>query len=180
VRGQKRETVALTLGSRLLEEVPVSAEALADRLAARFAETDADLRAALQGVSEEEAGRAPAAGEWSVKQVLAHLSTGERDTHCYLFEIALGGWPEGVDGSPESANARHAAALSVTPSVQGIAERLMADESETVALLRLLPREAVIHKARMRRIGQNMHYHPGHTQEHIGQIRAAIESARGG
>jgi hypothetical protein len=112
-------------------------------------------------------------------QVLAHLSTGERDTLCYLEEIALGGWPEGAGGSAEVTNARLEAARSVTPTVQGMLERLMADEAETVAMLRLLPREVVVHKARMRRIAQNMHYHPIHAQDHIGQIEATIRAIRG-
>jgi uncharacterized protein YndB with AHSA1/START domain len=179
VRGKRRETVAVTLGSRPVEELPASTEELAGRLAARIAETDSQFKAVLEGVTEEEAERAPAPGEWSVKQVLAHLSTGERDTQCYLFEMALGGWPEGVEGNAEAANARHAAALSVTPTVQGMVERMVAEEAETVAMLRFLPREAMAHPARMRRIAQNMRYHSVHTQEHIAQIEATIQAVRG-
>ena len=179
VRGQVHEKVTVTLGSRPMEELPASTEELAGRLAARFAETDAQLRTVLLGVSDEEADRAPAPGEWSVKQVLAHLSAGERDTEYFVIEIAGGGWPEGVEGSAEAVSARLAAALSVTPTVQGLVERLVLEEAETVAMLRLLPPEAMAHKARMRRIAQNMRYHPIHTQEHIAQIEATIQAVRG-
>jgi uncharacterized protein YndB with AHSA1/START domain/uncharacterized damage-inducible protein DinB len=178
VRGQKRETVQITLGQRSQEAVPDTAEGLAAFAAERYEETDAELKAAVEGLSEEEAGQSPAEGEWSVKQVLAHLSIVERDTQSYLAAIALDGWLDGGQENPTVIPGRLAAALAITPTLQGLLDRYLADEAETVAFLRGLPQETVAHKARFHRIGQTMTGLPGHTREHIEQIRKIVQAVR--
>ena len=180
VRGQKREMVSVTLGERPREDLPDTAEELAQRLAERYAETDAELKAVLEGVNEGEAGRAPAEGEWSVKEVLAHLSIVERDTQNYLASVALDGWVDSGPGNPTVIPGRLAAVLAVTPTLAGLLERYLTDEAETIAFLRKLPEETVRHKARFRRMGQMISYQPGHTREHIEQIRKTLATVRSG
>lgn len=180
VRGQKRETVQVTLGERPREDLPHTADGLAQRLAERYAETDAELKAALEGVTEEEAERAPAEGEWSVKQILAHLSIVERDTQSYLASVALDGWVDSGPSNPTIIPGRLAAVLTITPTLAGLLERYLADEAETVAFLRGLPEETTRHKARFYRLGQMVHYQPGHTREHIEQIRKTTQAIREG
>ncbi len=180
VRGQKRETVRATLGGRPQEEVPESAEALADRLAERHQEVNAELRAVLEGVSEEEAKQAPAEGEWSVKQVLAHLSEGERTFHVFLTNMALNGWLDAGPVYPDQIPGRLDAVLAVTPALRGLLERFITDQAETVAFIRGLPETTVAHKARFRRIATFVIYGPDHTREHIEQIKETLETVRGG
>ncbi len=180
VRGQKRETVQLTLGQRPQEAVPETAEELAQLLAERYEETDAELKAAVEGVTDEEADQSPAEGEWSVKQVLAHLSISERDSQSFLATIALDGWSDGGQGNPTVIPGRLAAVLAVTPTLEGLVERFLADEAETVALARGLPEETVTHKARFYRCGQNLLGLLPHTQSHIAQIAAIVKAVREG
>lgn len=178
VRGQAREIVQVTLGSRPQVEVPDTAAALADLLAEGYAEANAELRAAVEGVTDEEAGQAPAEGEWSVKEVLAHLSEGERASHLFLVHMALNGW---LDANPIDLNqmpGRLAAVLVATPTLEGLLERFVTDGVETVAILRGLPETAVAHKARFRRIVQASSYVPDHTREHAEQIRRTVEAVR--
>jgi uncharacterized protein YndB with AHSA1/START domain len=180
VRGQERETVQVTLGSRPQVEVPETAAELADLLAEQQKEVDQELMAAVEGLSDEEAEQRPAEGEWSVKQVLAHLSSGERGFHNLLVNWAVNGW---LDGGPIGADAvpgQLAAVLAVTPTLEGLLDRVFTDEAETVALLRGLPEETVAHKARYRRIGEAVLYGLNHTREHVEQIKVAIEAVRGG
>jgi uncharacterized protein YndB with AHSA1/START domain len=180
VRGQERETVQVTLGKRPQAEVPDTAEELADLLAQQLEEVDQELKAAVEELTDEEAEQNPAEGEWSVKQVLAHLSSGERGLHNLLVNWAVNGW---LDGGPIGADAVRSqleAVLAVTPTLQGLLERYLTDEAQTVAFLRRLPEETVAHKARYRRIGEAVLYGPGHTREHIEQIKDTIAAVRGG
>jgi hypothetical protein len=179
VRGQEHETVQITLGSRPQPEIPASAEALADRVAAQYEEANAELKAALQGVGEEEAGVQPAEGEWSAKQVLAHLSDGERGLHVLLINIAVNGWLDGGPVYPNQFPGRLDAILAVAPTLPELLDRVLTDSAETVALLRGLPEETLAHKARFRRIVDIVSYGGNHTREHVAQIQTAVEAARG-
>jgi uncharacterized protein YndB with AHSA1/START domain len=179
-RGQERLSVPVTLGQRQLPPLPGSAVELADWVASQAAEPSAELKAALEGVGEDEAGQSPAAGEWSVKQVLAHLSLTQRDGHFVLAAYALNGWLGGGDDGPDAYPGRLTAVLAVAPTLPELLERLALDEAETVAMLRELPPEAVAHKARFRRLAGIVGIHSYHTRQHIAQIQAAIETVRGG
>jgi uncharacterized protein YndB with AHSA1/START domain len=179
VRGQTRETVQVTLGERPSQEVPAGVGELSEVLAAQYRETDAALKAVLEGVSDIEAGQHPADGEWSVKEVLAHLSLVERDQQCYLGIIALDGWLDTGPTNPTALAGRLAAALAVIPTLDGQLERVLADEAETVEFVRRLPDETVAHKARFRRIAQYMTGLPEHSREHVEQIRSALAAIQG-
>ena len=178
VRGQVQETVKVTLGSRPMREVPESAAEVADQLAQGHAEVNAELKAAVEGVTEAEAGQQPDEGEWSVKQTLAHLSDGERGFHVVLVNIAVNGWLDGGPIYPDQIPGRLDAVLAVTPTLEGLVERFITDQAETVAIVRGLPETTVAHKARFRRMADFILYGPDHTREHIEQIKGAIAAVR--
>ena len=180
VHGQERRTIPVTLGQRPVEEAPSTAEDLANRLAGMYAETDAALQTALEGLTDQEAGRSPAKGEWSVKEVLAHLSISERDQQCFGFCVAVDGWVDTGPGDTTALAGRLAAVLEVTPTLAGMVSRFLADEAETVAMLRRLPAATVAHKARFHRFSQYMVGLPPHTKEHVEQIKATIQAVRAG
>jgi uncharacterized protein YndB with AHSA1/START domain/uncharacterized damage-inducible protein DinB len=179
VRGQEREMVPVTLGTRPQTAVPDTAPELAQAVADRVQEVDTELKEAVEGLSEEEAEQAPAEGEWSVKEVLAHLSIVERDYQGLVAAMALDGWRDGGQHNLTVIPGRLAAVLTTTPTLEGMVDRFLADEAETVAFLRSLPEETVAHKARFYRIGQTIIGLPDHTQQHIEQIKATIKAVRG-
>jgi uncharacterized protein YndB with AHSA1/START domain len=179
VRGQEKETVQVTLGSRSQPEVPEDAEALAGLLAKGHDAVSAELEAAVEGVTEDEAAQQPADGEWSVKQILAHLSEGERAFHVFLVNMAINGWLDAGPIYPDQILGRLEAVLDVTPTLPGLVERFTTDQAETVAIIRRLPETTMIHRARFHRIGQFAIYGPDHTREHIEQIKETIKAVRG-
>lgn len=179
VRGQAQKTVHVTLGQRPHVDVPRTAGALASRVAERYGEVNAQLRTAVAGRTEEEAEQAPAEGEWSVKQILAHLSSHERESLFRLVIMAVHGWLDAEPINPDQIPVHLEAVQVVTPTLQGLLERLFADQAEVVALLRRLPEHTVAHKARFRRMGQLALFGPDHAQEHIEQIERTLETIQG-
>jgi uncharacterized protein YndB with AHSA1/START domain len=179
VRGQERETVQLTLGSRPEPAVPDTVEGLADYVAEQYKQADADLKAAVEGLTDEEAGQIPDGEEWSVKHVLAHLCINERDSQTFWANMALDGWLDGGPGNPAAIPGRLEAVLATTPTVQDLLDRFFADEAEVVAFFHRLPEDTVAHKARFRRMREYLAFVDLHTREHVGQIKGIVEAVRG-
>ncbi len=176
VRGQEQETVEVTLGQRPQPDVPDSAKALAERLTERHREVNEELQAAVAGLAEKEAKVCPDEGEWSVKQVLAHLVENEEAGHVFLFNIAANGWLDGGNVSYRQYPGRVEALLAVTPTVRGLLDRYLTAHAETMEMLRRLPKETVAHKARFRRIAEFELFGPDHVREHVGQIQNIVEA----
>jgi uncharacterized protein YndB with AHSA1/START domain len=179
VRGQKQETVKVTLGQRPQKPVPKSAQELADELSHHYGKANAELKAALEGVTDDEASQCPPDGGWSAMQTLAHLSDHERSLHVLIVNFAVNGWIDAGPIYPDQIPGRLESIITVAPTLQGLLDRLLTDCAETVALLRHLPQDTITHKARFRRIAEFVTYGPDHTREHTAQITAAVESARG-
>jgi uncharacterized protein YndB with AHSA1/START domain/uncharacterized damage-inducible protein DinB len=180
VRGQAREQVAVTLAQRPQPDLPDSPADLADRLAARHAEVDAELRAAVAALTDEVAAQCPAEGEWSTKQILAHLSDGERALHMIIVNVAINGWLDAGAIYPDQIPGRIEAILAVTPALNALLDRFLTDERETVELVRRLPDVTVAHKARFRRIAQFVLQGPDHTLEHVAQVKCCVDAVGGG
>jgi hypothetical protein len=95
-----------------------------------------------------------------------------------LVSIAVNGWFDAGPVFPDQFPARLDAVLAVTPTLEGLVERFMTDQAETVTLVRGLPETTMAHKARFRRIADFILYQPDHTREHIAQIKGAIAIVR--
>lgn len=179
VHGQERDTVAVTLGSRPQPALPDSLTALADRLAERQQEANEALRSALENVSDEEAALSPGEGQWSAREVLAHLSENERAFHMILSNLAVTGYLDGGAIYPDQLPGRLESIMVVTPTLQGLLDRFLTDEAETEAFVRRMPASAAAYKARFRRIALQILALPDHVEQHAAQIREAIQAVRG-
>jgi uncharacterized protein YndB with AHSA1/START domain len=178
VRGQERETIGIELGHRPQEDVPASAEELARLLGQRQTEANAALKEALEGLTEAEANKRPLDGEWSVKEVLAHLIISECDLHMILAAMALDGWFELGPSNLTAMPSRLDTLLALTPEPMDLLDRLLREEDEVIAFLHRLPEDTVAHKARFRRISQWALAYPTHTLQHVEQIKTIVEAAR--
>lgn len=178
VHGRQRDSVPVTLGPRPRQELPTSAPALADVLVERQREANDALRAVLVNVSDQEASLSPGGGEWSVREVLAHLSENERAFHMILSNIAITGYLDGGAFYPDQLPGRLEAILIVTPTLQGLVDRFLLDEAETEAFVRRLPEEAMAYKARFRRLAAQVLALPDHVVQHVEQIRQTLAGVR--
>jgi len=178
-RGNEKKIVTMELSPRPLPEVPATSAALADTMSKTYAEIDAGLAKCFQGVSDAEASRAPAPGEWSAKETLAHLIAGERENHCWIADLINDSerWSDELE-NPSNVPARICATVQVFPTVPALLEELKRNETETAKIIAALSPEFVARKGTYWRLGYYLLQLPNHAREHLAQIRAAIEAAR--
>jgi len=174
VRGPQHQSVSLELKPRPMPEVPADQKALVAMVKELCAKAQAKLAEVMAGVSEEKAGRAPAEGAWSAKQVLAHLIVTECDYRYYRSDLLLGvAQPDGA-GNPSALPEKIAAVLAVTPTIPALLKRLEQEQAEAVATLAALRPEFIVNKARYRRIAMSVLDLDDHVDEHVDQIKAAL------
>ncbi len=177
-RGGEKHQVEMQLSRRPIPETPLDPKAFAQRYREVCGEVITELREALQGVPEEQADFAPK-GEWSVKQIIAHLIQGEESNHPFIRNVLQDGEPQYPDGG-ENRIEGVTAMVRITPTIEALIERLEQAQAETCALLeesaQLKRRKGV-----MWRLGSYMLHYPGnHEREHIEQMQGTLEQAREG
>ncbi len=171
-REGERQVVEMELSQRPLPEIPDSADELADSVEAGYEQTDAELAAALDGITDEEAAARPGPDEWSPREVLAHLIHGERGNFRWLNEL-VGGHEPWADTFGDNEQAPVDATLAVYPTVAELIAELKRAQAETVALLRALPDSFVQRRGSYWRVAHNFLQPPFHHRVHIEQIKAA-------
>jgi len=176
-RGAEKRAATMTLSKRPLPDVPMTAAGLAEAVGKIDADFQAHLAKTFEGVTDAQAGRDPRPGEWSAKDVLCHLIAGERDTHAWIIDL-IGGQERWSDDWPGNIRTRHAGILASFPNVPALLEELCRNQAETAALLAALPAAFVARRGSLWRLGYSLLQAPDHNNEHITQIRAAVESAR--
>jgi hypothetical protein len=176
-RGASKQTVVLELSPRPLPEVPPTPRALAEAVEKALKVDYAAVSETLQGVSDTEAAHSPAAGEWSAREVLAHLILGERENQSYVANLVNADEPWS-EGNPTLVPARISAVVAVCPSLAGLLKLLADSQAETVAMVAALPDALTLRKASFWRLGTGLLQSSYHAQEHSAQIRAAISAAR--
>ncbi len=176
-RGKEKMTTTMELSPRPLPDVPPTPKELAEAVRKIYDEMNAEIARRFEGVSEPAASHHPAPGEWSAKEVLAHLIVDERDNQRWIADL-LGGHEGWYDGWGGNVYQRLLAITIVHPTILALLDELRRDEAEVVAALAALPPEFVARKGAYWRLGHSMLQRASHTQEHLDQIKAAIEAGR--
>lgn len=177
-RGPEKHSTAMTLSGRPLPDMPESLAALAELVRKRMQETDAQLDAFLDTITDGEADHHPAPGEWSVKQILAHLLHGERGYQQWIDQLVVGFEPH-FDDWGGNLNARVVATVAAWPTLADLRGELKRAGAETVALFENLPAEFFERKGSFWRLAYGETQGPAHLNTHLEQMRAAVASARG-
>ena len=137
------------------------------------------LEASYAGLSDTQLEETGVVGHWSIKDVLAHVSTWEQEALKYLPLIAAGGRPprySTTEGGIDAFNERMYAHKRGMSLAQVRAEREQTHE-QLVALIQAAPVEQLSGETRWRRRLRLDTY--GHYAEHAEAIRAWRETLPG-
>jgi uncharacterized protein YndB with AHSA1/START domain len=173
-RDGEERTTAMTLSGRPIPEIPATAAALAAHVRELYDWVDGELVGLFEGVDDAAASKKPGPGEWSAKEVLAHLLDGEGDYHSYIAELVQGA-ERMSDGPFDNSDLR----TRVTADSYASPEEMLAAyrhlEDQTVAILAALPDEFVARKGSYWRLAYGYTQARPHYEEHFAQIRAALK-----
>lgn len=173
-RGAEMKTAQMKLSSRHIPNIPATPAELAERLRSLYGEAAARLDESLAGVSADEAARCPAPNEWSAMQTIAHLIHTERGWQNGINEI-VGGEEAHYDGYFDNLPMRIDATLAAYPALPDLVEELKRLFAETCAMIALLPEDFLARKGSYWRLGFTAMNFSNHLNEHLAQIKAALE-----
>ena len=165
----------MTLSARPMPQVPGSPKELAKALQTDADQMGAELAKILDGVSEEKASHRPAEGEWSAKEVMAHLILSERTWMMFVNPLANGTEPR--DFPVDNLQAHIDALLATYPTLDALRAELRRIRAELIALVANLPEAFAKRKGSYLRMGEILLQTYLHTRAHYEQMRKAIESA---
>jgi len=171
-RGDEKLKFKIQLSPRPLPSVPESAQALAEIVQTHHGQIIDRLGKCLKDVEDEITSQPLADGEWSIKDNLAHLIAVERDIQTWITSLIEG--QEITNIYHTNLTARLTAMTTAFPTAQALLEELDRSQTETVALLRILPAELVARKGSFWRLGFSVQDNHDHTREHIETICSSL------
>lgn len=175
-RGAERMTAQMKLSGRPRPKLPANVADLAQATHEIYARIDGELAELFDGVSEEAAGRPPTAGEWSAKQVVAHLIATEISIQAWIATILSG---DEVSNWSSNNWSWVDAIVTMNPTNQALLAELKRVEQQTVAFIANFSAEFVARKGSYLRTSEIvLNVMPNHTRIHLEQIRQALESSK--
>ncbi len=182
VRGGKRLSADLVLGHFPQPRLPATGAALAKSARGVHRRINTQITKLTRGLSEAGAARPPKKGEWSVKQLIAHLILTERDLQSWAAQMLIdGALGDDLEMRP-NVNPRVDALVARLKTLAALRRELAAAQEETAALAENLPRDFVTRRKHLFRrfAGWIVEITPGHfDQEHNEQLALAIKKAAG-
>lgn len=176
-RGPQKHSVTMELTKRPVPDVSWQPVELAKKVRQIYDDTLHRLQDCFKGVTEAEADREPAPGEWSAKQTLAHLIHTERSWISNLDD-AVGGYERLADDWGGNLPAHINATVAAYGSFKQMLDELKRLSDEMVGFLAALPKSFIERKASYFLNAVQVLEFESHTLSHIEQINAAIAAAR--
>ena len=173
-RDGERMELGIELSKRPIPDFPPPPEELAALGRSVYKEVLADLKAVLDGVSDEEAGTKPGEDEWSAKEVMAHLLVGERWNQAAWDLHANGNKFPAYPGSN-----RIIKAIAKTYSKKRLYKELKRSIAVNMNMIEALPEEYAANKAAYFLSAND--FENGvrtHWGQHTDQIKAGLEKLR--
>jgi uncharacterized protein YndB with AHSA1/START domain len=176
-RGPDKKSVKMTLSGRLIPHIPASSMELSEQIAVSYRQNETEIDNIINNASEAECSHKPAAIEWSAKDVLAHLIHSELGWQNYASEI-IGGHEPSYDDFGGNIQARIDATVDIFPTKAELIKALKNHDAETVRMLAHIPVDFLSHKGRFWKIAYQANQNSYHLQNHLEQMRLAIQSAK--
>jgi len=173
LRTGKRHTTTVELSARPVPEIPDDPVVVVEQARQAHERALAALRTSVMMLTDEQAGQAPEKGDWSVKEVLAHLSASERGFQAWAVDVLQGNETHWIEARlPEQF-----AAVSVSaPTVGALLDRFEDDLAETRAMVAALTSEHRAHRAHYWQIAQMLLGFQFHTEDHLRQVQATVRA----
>src|SRR5690606_10500165 len=182
VRDGERRTAAMELKAQQVTETPRDQNELADQLAALYAQGRGALDDVLNGVTEEQADAVVAPGEWTIRQIVAHLIAAERDAQTSI-SLLMGGSND-VFNYNNNSLVRIEPLMRSYPTLPELVAAVARTQAETVEAVRLLPPEFVERRGIYDQMGRVLLFdaenHIGAHIEQIEKAKAALLQREGG
>ncbi len=177
-RGAEKKTVNMELTKRPVPDVPFNAQKAADIARDLFEVGLDEVEKCFEGVTDQQAMKRPAEGEWSALEVLAHLIQNERFQMIYLVGL-VDGYESVADGFGTNVDAYVRATVKANPSVALMLSALRRTVDELLAFVAALPDDFVANKGSFYRfVGFSLLQPNFHLSGHTQQIKEALASAR--
>jgi uncharacterized protein YndB with AHSA1/START domain len=176
-RGPQKKTVTMELTKRPVPDISWNPVELAKQVHLKYNDALSRLEACFKDISEAEADRQPAPGEWSAKQTLAHLIHTERGWIANLDD-SVGGYERLADDWGGNLPAHVNATVEAYGTVRNMLDELKHLSVEMVAFLAALPTSFVERKASYFLNAAQMLELESHTISHIDQINIALAAAQ--
>jgi uncharacterized protein YndB with AHSA1/START domain len=172
-RDKEPQKASMELSGRQIPELPGSAAGVAAMVGETFRRFHDGLVSALEGITEEEAAHSPGEGEWSVREILAHLIIGEVDSQSLIVE-EIEGVERLYDGGLGNSHLRTRVSAASYPDTWAMVDALRRAMAETVALLAGMPED--LRRSTFWRIAFGYSDGESHLFEHLDQIKTARSS----
>lgn len=164
----------MELSGRRIPDLPDSGPGLAAMVGAMYRRFHDNLVSVLEGITEHEASHSPGDGEWSVREILAHLIAGEVDAQSLLIE-QIDSVERLYDGGGRNSDLRMRVSASSYPDTWAMVDAYRRAMAETIGLLDALPQD--LRRSTFWRIAFGYSDGESHLNEHLEQIKAARASA---
>jgi uncharacterized protein YndB with AHSA1/START domain len=174
-RGPKKKTVEMTLSGRSIPPIPATGLELSKQVAPIYHQFEREIEEVINATSEEACSHKPGPSEWSAKEVLAHLIHSELGWQNTYSEI-ISGNEAGYDGFGGNVQARIDGTLAIFQTKSELVKELKMHDAETVSMLAHIPVEFLSHKGQFWKLAYQATQNSYHTQTHLEQIKAALQT----
>jgi hypothetical protein len=173
-RNGEKLDLQVELSKRPIPDFPPEPEKLAEIGIAAYKEEFAVLKEAFEDYTEEEASHNPSPGEWSAKEVVAHLLVSERWSHAAWDLHANGNKFPAFPGSNLLVQA-----IAKTYDVESLLKELKYSIKLNMNMLKSLPEAYAANKGAY--FASTNGFEQGirtHFQQHVAQVKTVLASAR--